>query len=227
MKFRLSSKYGALEDIREAPHTGIDLAMPEGTELRSLFDGVVEKVYDGNGNIGNGIKITSDDGTSTIFGHMKEVVINVGDKVKAGEFIGLSGNTGNSTGPHLHFGMLKDGAFIDPSEFAEPLSLISGDSNGVTFMSNILTLKTPLGDSMMSNIREKIQEESSNYIIDIASGVLSGLGEILVDMIGAIALIGGGILILLKVAGYDNGYKYAGILFTANVLIKYLFGVRI
>jgi murein DD-endopeptidase MepM/ murein hydrolase activator NlpD len=117
MKFRLTGKFGELSPVRDfQPHSGIDLAMPEGTTLRSIADGVVDRVYDGSGAIGKGLSVKLPDGTRTIYGHMNEVKAHVGEHVNAGEVIGLSGNTGNSTGAHLHFGM-KDasGHVIDPT----------------------------------------------------------------------------------------------------------------
>lgn len=67
---------------------------------------------------------------------------------------------------------------------------------------------------------EKVKETTKEVVIE----VLVALGELIVDLAMAIALIGGGLCILFKVAGWDDGFKWAGILFLANVLIKYLLG---
>lgn len=129
MKFRLSSEYGEFSEVRNmVPHHGIDLAMVEKTQLRSVMDGVVEKVVDlGNNNLGKGVFIRNDDGTLSIYGHMSKITVKAGEHLKAGESIGLSGNTGNSTGPHLHYGM-KDaaGQWIDPTPAAEKVSNMQG-----------------------------------------------------------------------------------------------------
>lgn len=82
---------------------------------------------------------------------------------------------------------------------------------------------TPLGDHIVDTVKERLKEESADMTKQIILGVFDGLGDILVDLIYSISLVGGGILILLKVAGYDDGYKYAGVLFVAHVLIRYLF----
>lgn len=130
MKFLLSSEYGELSQVRNmVPHHGIDLKMPEGTELRSLTDGVVENVVDfGTNNLGKGVFVRNEDGTMSIYGHMSQIKVKIGEHLNAGESIGFSGNTGNSTGSHLHFGM-KDasGAWIDPTPVAEKVSNMSGD----------------------------------------------------------------------------------------------------
>jgi Peptidase family M23 len=131
MKFRLTSEYGELSLVRDHLHRGIDLAMPENTTLRSIADGVVERVVDfGNANIGKGVMIRHDDGTVAIYGHLNEVDVKPGQHVHAGDVIGLSGNTGHSTGPHLHFGM-KDaqGNFVDPTPIAERVDAMSGNDS--------------------------------------------------------------------------------------------------
>jgi hypothetical protein len=217
MKFRISSEFGVLEEVRNGPHSGIDFSMPEGTQLRSIFDGVVEQVFDG-GRIGKGVKIRTEEGQEIIYGHMSKVDVHVGEKIHTGEQIGLSGNTGNSTGPHLHFGMKDHGQTIDPTDHADAVADLSGSLFGTT----------PLGDYMFKNVKEKMkdsaQEHFSEVTKDIIYGVADGLRDILVDLIGSIALVGGGVLIILRVAGYDKGYKWAGVLFVINILVKYLLG---
>jgi murein DD-endopeptidase MepM/ murein hydrolase activator NlpD len=130
MKFRLSSEYGELSEVRNmVPHHGIDLAMPEGTELRSVMDGVVERVVDfGNNNLGKGVFIRNDDGALSIYGHMYKIKVKVGEHLTSGESIGFSGNTGHSTAAHLHYGM-KDvaGHWMDPTPVAENVSNMSGN----------------------------------------------------------------------------------------------------
>jgi ABC-type multidrug transport system fused ATPase/permease subunit len=129
MKFQLTGKFGELSPVRDfQSHSGIDLAMPEGTTLRSISGGIVDKVFDGSGLIGKGLSVKMPDGTRAIYGHLSSVKAKVGEHVSAGEIIGLSGNTGNSTGPHLHFG-LKDasGHVLDPTPVADQLATISGN----------------------------------------------------------------------------------------------------
>jgi murein DD-endopeptidase MepM/ murein hydrolase activator NlpD len=96
MKFLLSSEYGELSQVRNmVPHHGIDLAMPQGTELRSVMNGVVEKVVDfGNQNLGKGVFVRNDDGTLSIYGHMSKIKVKLGEHLSFGESIGFSGNTG-------------------------------------------------------------------------------------------------------------------------------------
>jgi hypothetical protein len=218
MKFRMSSEFGVLEQIRNGKHNGIDLAMPEGTTLRSIADGVIERVVDyGSENIGKGVIIKLDDGSSAIYGHMSDISVKVGETLKAGEVIGLSGNTGHSTGAHLHFGLWKDGAYQDPTPLADALANISGDvGNG--------WLYTPLGGHLIDSVKSRLTDKTEEITKEIFIGILEGLRDILIDSIYSIALVGGGLCIVFKVAGWDDGYKWTGVLFVAFVLVKYLLG---
>jgi hypothetical protein len=209
MKFRLTGKFGELSPVRNMqPHSGIDLAMPEGTTLRSVADGVVDRVYDGTGLIGKGLSVRFPDGTRAIYGHMNEVKAHVGDHVNAGDIVGLSGNTGNSTGPHLHFGLKDaDGAVLDPTPIADKLASISGDHVG------------PLG-KVIAWGTESVREKAADMTAEIALGIFDALKDFLL----AGTLIGSAVLIILKVAGWRDGGRWAGVLIVVNILLKFLFG---
>lgn len=124
MKFRVTAPYGEFTEIHPRGHSGVDIGMPIGTPLQSVQPGVVDKVVDfGDKNIGRGVLIRFEDGTTGIYGHMKTVVVDKGQHVDPGQLLGYSGSTGRSTGPHLHFG-LKDtmtGEFLDPSSYIDSL----------------------------------------------------------------------------------------------------------
>ena len=84
-------------------HSGIDYALPIGTPVLAAADGEVWKAgWDATG-YGNCVMIKHPDGSGTVYGHLLNWAVYAGQKVKAGEKIGYSGNTGNSTGAHLHF----------------------------------------------------------------------------------------------------------------------------
>lgn len=83
-------------------HTGVDFEAAQGTKVRSVAAGeVVEAAVDGS--YGNSVVIKHRDGTYTQYGHLSSISVSAGQTVTSGEQIGLSGSTGNSTGPHLHF----------------------------------------------------------------------------------------------------------------------------
>lgn len=88
-------------------HAGVDIGLVTGSELVSPMDGVAVEVIDqGSGGYGRYIKIEADAGWGhALLGHMSQFLVQQGQAVKAGQVIGLSGNTGNSTGPHVHIAM--------------------------------------------------------------------------------------------------------------------------
>ncbi|WP_099301853.1 M23 family metallopeptidase [Bacillus sp. Marseille-P3800] len=132
----ITSKFGDKEFFRDRPHTGVDLAMEKGHPLKSLVDGHVTLIDSGTEGIGKGVVITNEKGLQFIYGHLDNFNINDGDLVKRGEIIGASGNTGFSTGPHLHFGLKENGEFINPSAYIDDLqnmdSLVVNESLSIT-----------------------------------------------------------------------------------------------
>jgi hypothetical protein len=84
-------------------HNGIDWGIPEGTPVRAAMDGTIARAELDTTGYGKHVRILHPDGAMTIYGHLSNYACKAGDKVKAGDIIGYSGNTGNSTGPHLHF----------------------------------------------------------------------------------------------------------------------------
>ncbi len=114
---RISSyfSYGRFHPIlrKTRPHYGVDFAAPYGTPIRAAASGRV--VYSGNkGGYGNVIEINHGDGIRTLYGHMSRYIVSAGAFVKKGQTIGYVGNTGLSTGPHLHFGVYKNNHPMNP-----------------------------------------------------------------------------------------------------------------
>ena len=112
----LSSPFGKRTDPftgKQAWHAGIDFAGAEGGEIIAVADGVV--TFAGR-RYGYGllVEISHADGLATRYAHNRENLVGVGDKVVAGEVIARMGNTGRSTGPHVHFELLKDGKKVNP-----------------------------------------------------------------------------------------------------------------
>jgi len=95
-------------------HIGIDFALPMGTEIVAASAGqVVQAGWDTTG-FGNRVVLDHGHGVRTLYGHLDQVDVMDGDTVQAGQRIGLSGTSGNSSGPHLHFGVMADGVWVDP-----------------------------------------------------------------------------------------------------------------
>jgi len=99
-------------------HKGVDYAVPVGTEVYAAADGVVTKcgVF-GNGNYGKCVVIDHGNGFLTYYAHNSKLLVSVGDTVVKGELIARSGNTGNSTGPHCHFEVRKNGTAVNPFQY--------------------------------------------------------------------------------------------------------------
>ena len=127
--YRVTSPYGSKESFRESPHTGVDLQMKVGDDVLSPTNGVVEDIVNyGNDNIGLGLKIRTEDGDTLILGHLDSVKVEEGDFVWVGRNIADSGNTGNTTGPHLHIGLKnEENVFQDPTEYVDIFQSISRD----------------------------------------------------------------------------------------------------
>lgn len=94
-------------------HRGIDLAAPRGTPVVAVADGIVESVGVRSG-YGNTITVRHADGRSTLYAHLDAMLVRPGRSVAAGEVIAQLGNTGRSTGPHLHFEVHENGRPVDP-----------------------------------------------------------------------------------------------------------------
>jgi len=100
------------------PHLGTDFGAPTGTPVMAFDDGTV-KTFGTKGAIGNMVQLDHGGGINTYYGHLSGFAkgLKVGMKVKRGQIVGFVGNTGRSTGPHLHFGLKKGKAFVDPMKY--------------------------------------------------------------------------------------------------------------
>lgn len=94
-------------------HTGLDIGVSENSKVYAACDGVVTDSGYSN-SYGYFIRIKGDDATEFFYAHLNKLNKNKSDKVKKREVIALSGNTGWSTGPHLHYEICKNGTLIDP-----------------------------------------------------------------------------------------------------------------
>lgn len=115
----ISSRYGVRNDPftgKAAFHNGIDLASREGSDVIAVAAGVVTWAGRRYG-YGNLVEINHGNGYVTRYGHLKEVLVTLGETVKKGQQVALVGSTGRSTGPHVHFEVWVDGKTVDPMKF--------------------------------------------------------------------------------------------------------------
>jgi len=117
---RMASGYGMRVDpvykIQEF-HKGMDFACPVGTEVHVTGDGVVEDVEYSYSGYGNEIVVNNGYGYKTRYAHLSKALVKVGQKLTRGEVIALSGSTGKSVGPHLHYEVIKNGDVVNPVYF--------------------------------------------------------------------------------------------------------------
>jgi len=113
---KITSSFGLRTDPIDGKlrhHNGIDIAVPEGTEIKPVLSGKV--VYSGYSNgYGNCVIVEHDNGIQTIYAHNSKNLVKAGDTVTSDTVIALSGSTGRTTGPHLHFEVRKDGKPVNP-----------------------------------------------------------------------------------------------------------------
>ena len=112
---RITSRYGPR---RGRAHQGLDIALKVGEPVYAVFDGKV-RISKAAGNYGNLVIIRHNNGLETYYAHLSERSVQSGDWVIAGQQIGLGGNTGRSTGPHLHFEVRYKGQSFDPERIID------------------------------------------------------------------------------------------------------------
>ena len=116
IKGKLTSPFGYRRDPftgRRSFHSGIDLAAPQGTPIKVVMDGTISEMSFSR-VFGNYMIVTHANGYQTLYGHVSAFKAKRGEKVVQGETIALVGNTGMSTGPHVHLSIYKNGKLVDP-----------------------------------------------------------------------------------------------------------------
>lgn len=104
-----------MDTLSDETHPGIDLAVPEGSDVRASGGGVVERAGM-DSSYGLFVLLQHPAGYQTMYGHLSRILVSRGDTVVAGQVIAQSGNTGRSTAPHLHFEVRLRGRSIDPTK---------------------------------------------------------------------------------------------------------------
>jgi len=124
---------------RTTTHLAIDYAAPIGTPILATGDGSVIRAS-WNGGYGNFIAIRHNDTWDTHYAHLSKYAVSAGDKVSQGDVIGYVGSTGWSTGPHVHYEMVKNGTKVNP-----------------------LTVELPAGDPIKDEWREAFEQQKQKY----------------------------------------------------------------
>lgn len=130
-------------------HNGIDFGCPHGTPVQTVGDGRVQRAgwVDGYGNF---VEVRHANGWTSEYGHLSRVLVHPGQRVSQKDVVALSGSSGLSTGPHLHYGLRQGGTFVDPSrqkfERGQPLV---GDLRKA-FLEEVQKLRTELDDQRIA-----------------------------------------------------------------------------
>jgi len=121
----MSSAFGMRADPftgQTSYHDGVDIAIGMGTPIKALSRGVVTYTGQKLGREGYGlvIEINHGNGFATRYAHLRQVLVKAGERVEKGQAVALVGSSGRSTGPHLHFEVLRDGQTVNPRPFLRP-----------------------------------------------------------------------------------------------------------
>lgn len=114
-------------------HYGVDVRLNVGDSVKAVFDGVVRMANYDRPGYGHYVLVRHYNGLETLYGHLSQRLVQVGDEIKAGDLVGWGGSTGRSSGPHLHFEVRYQGNAIDPKAIFD---LESGCLIGETFTLN-------------------------------------------------------------------------------------------
>ena len=106
-------------------HSGVDFGVPVGTLVRAVADGVVRRASSDSVS-GRLVLLDHGSGVSTVYGHNDALLVSEGDRVEKGQVIARSGNTGRSTGPHLHYETRVRGEAVDPQKFLRAGQRLAG-----------------------------------------------------------------------------------------------------
>jgi murein DD-endopeptidase MepM/ murein hydrolase activator NlpD len=130
---RFESAYGERSDPftgGRARHLGIDLSGPIGTPIHATADGIISTAGYNSGGYGNLIKIDHGRGVETRYGHLSQIIVTQGQRVKRGQMIGKMGSTGRSTGSHLHYEVRIEGRAVNPIPFMKSTDYLLAMQNG-------------------------------------------------------------------------------------------------
>lgn len=201
--FPISAGFGAIDSVHKTPHTGVDVAMPTGTELHAIADGVITKVdVSGTTSLGRMVRVKLEDGTDVIYGHLSSVSVKKGDHVDAGDLVGFSGNTGHSTGPHVHIQMVADGANIDPVSYVN-----AAEPHGIMDRIN------GFADWFIGKETELLVKPATNTLTDIARHIAEVVNANSAEIITLALIICAGGMMVGPLVGAGN--RWVGRMFVA------------
>ena len=129
-------------------HTGVDFALPKGTPVRAAADGVVKAVRWSQSGYGIHIVLDHGGGVETVYAHLLTASFPVGTALERGKIMALSGSSGNSTGPHLHFEVRVNGKAVDPVPLFQGAANDADDAAGRKWVVSVDRLNVRSGPGL-------------------------------------------------------------------------------
>ena len=108
---------------KQENHNGLDIAVPEGTDVIAVKSGTVTEVRT-SATYGKVLEYETKDGYTVMYAHLSKVLVKQGEEIKQGQVVAKSGNTGLSTGPHLHYSLWNGGTLLDPMEYLSAENMV-------------------------------------------------------------------------------------------------------
>ncbi|HEY8889438.1 MAG TPA: M23 family metallopeptidase [Clostridium sp.] len=208
LQFPVTAKFGAIDSIHKIPHSGVDIGAPLATPAQSLTNGVVDRIINDN-IIGNGIGVKLDSGKEMVYGHLSKINITYGQNVKVGDVLGLTGNTGRSTGPHIHIGLISNGQYLDPSNYlAQPTT-----SNPMGFFQNTWHVLTTPGTQLLDEAKQSVFNKFLVFLSDLFHWVIQNSDY---------ALLLAMLFALLAIFGSKKAVKGVYWTFAFYIILKFL-----
>lgn len=171
--WKVTTDFGAVDSSHKAPHQGIDVAAPMDSPIHALSGGVVDQVTRDKG-FGNAVWIKEPDGYRIVYAHLDKVKAYAGERIHKDDVIGLSGRTGESTGPHLHVGVLaSNGKWVNPDDYFSPWH------NWLHLSSN--RVKEAETDAFVGKLEHMIES--------VVSGLFQDFGEFALHQIAPVAFL--------------------------------------
>ena len=173
---KVTARFGNIfnpSDNKEIFHKGIDFKAPAGTNVFAGLEGKIILTEISDEAYGNQIIIQHSEVYQTRYAHLDKILVKKGQTVNQGDVIGTVGNTGKSTGPHLHFEIMKNGEPVNPEHYFHNITLINSEDEQVYHQVDIMPKFNETDDGTFINFRKYIKE-NLNYPDEAAKQGLEG-----------------------------------------------------
>ncbi len=164
---KISSRFG-YRAMDSKVHKGVDIAMAVGDTVRAVMPGVIESISYEHKGYGNYVTVKHDNGMQTRYAHLSNSLVTTGQRVEGNQPIALSGNTGNSTGPHLHFEIRYLGQAIDPTTL---INFNSSLTRSVTPLTAQRQTKVQSDNGLFSASSNREERHKRTYVVRLGDTV--------------------------------------------------------